>query len=96
MVKVGVRELKNSLSRILALVKKGEVVQVSEWGEAVALLIPASSPSEEEGLRRIVASGAVSWAGGKPEGAKVRIPSKVAKKAFGGKLASEWIIENRR
>ena len=40
MTRIGVRELGQHASRYLALVKRGETVQVTERGELVALLVP--------------------------------------------------------
>jgi len=65
-MQVGVRELKSDLSRLLALAQAGEVVDVTSHNRPVARIvgIPAQG---DEGLRKLVASGAVAWTGGKPE-----------------------------
>ena len=55
MERIGVRELRQSASRYLALVKAGETVEVTERGELVALLAP---PGGSRSARdRLVASG---------------------------------------
>jgi hypothetical protein len=40
MVRIGVRELRQQASRYLSRVKAGEIVEVTEWGHLVALLVP--------------------------------------------------------
>ncbi len=63
---VGIRELKSDLSRLLALAQAGEVVEVTSHNRPVARIV--GIPAEgDEGLRKLVTSGAVAWAGGKPE-----------------------------
>ncbi len=55
MNRIGVRELRQHASRYLALVKKGETVEVTERGELVALLV---SPHPSRTARdRMVATG---------------------------------------
>ena len=52
---VGVRELRQNLSIYLDRVKKGEVLTVTEHGEAVAILRPL--PPASSVLLRLVAEG---------------------------------------
>ena len=48
---VGLRELKNNLSRYVRRVERaGEVIQVTDRGKVVAELRPPFSPSDEPGL----------------------------------------------
>lgn len=47
MVSVGVKELKNDLSRYLQRVRRGEQVRVTVRGEHVADLVPAAPPSDD-------------------------------------------------
>ena len=54
-MRIGVRELRQHASRYLALVQRGEVVEVTDRGRLVARLVPA----ESEGWEQLVASGAV-------------------------------------
>jgi prevent-host-death family protein len=54
MERVGVRDLKQNASRVLARVKAGETVEVTERGVPVARLVPVPAPSEYE---RMVAAG---------------------------------------
>lgn len=60
---VGIRELKNQLSRYVALVKKGERVQVTEHGRVVAELVPPTVSQDEWPTRtRLVAAGVIQSA----------------------------------
>jgi antitoxin (DNA-binding transcriptional repressor) of toxin-antitoxin stability system len=55
--RVGVREIRQHASRYLALVKKGETVEVTERGHLVALLVP---PGGSRSTRdRLIAAGRV-------------------------------------
>jgi prevent-host-death family protein len=53
--RVGVRELRQNLSRYLRRVALGERLEVTERGKPVAVLAPASEP--QSALRRLIASG---------------------------------------
>lgn len=89
MAQVGVRELKNSLSRYLKKVKAGEHVIVTERGKATAVLIPAEQPKERQAMEALVREGIARWAGGKPQGAKR--PAKVR-----GRPIAETVVLDRR
>ncbi len=55
MTRIGVRELRQNASRYLAEVKEGKIVEVTEWGELVALLVP---PQRGQTARdRMIAEG---------------------------------------
>jgi prevent-host-death family protein len=60
--RVGVRELRQNLSRYLRRVALGERIEVTERGKPVAVLAPASE--SQSALQRLVASGRAS----SPEG----------------------------
>lgn len=62
--RVGVRELKASLSGHLRRVREGESITVTDRGEPVAKLIPAGMPP---GLERMIREGRLTWSGGKPD-----------------------------
>ncbi len=89
MTKVGVRQLKNQLSRYLARVRKGEVIAVTQRGREVAVLSPVQAPSVPYELAEMVSAGLAEWHGGRPSGslrlARVR-----------GRQVSSLIIEDRR
>ena len=60
MIEVGVRKLKNSLSRYLRQVREGETIVVTDRGEPVARIVPAGVP---EHIARLMAEGRVTWSG---------------------------------
>ena len=55
---VGVRELRQNLSVYLRRVEAGEVLEVTERGRPVAMLVPLKKPSTV--VERLVASGRAS------------------------------------
>jgi prevent-host-death family protein len=85
---VGVRELKQGLSAVLARVKKGEAVIVTDRHQPVAVVVPLRSGGTKT-VERLVKAGRLSWSGGKPRGAtrppRVRGPS-----------VADAVIEDRR
>lgn len=54
-MRIGVRELRQHASRYLAVVQRGEVVEVTDRGRLVARLVPA----ESDGWDQLVATGGV-------------------------------------
>lgn len=57
MITVGVRELRNNLSRYLDRVREGEEVVVTDRGSAVARVLPIGA---ERVLDRLIAEGVVT------------------------------------
>ena len=57
MIQVGVRELRNNLSRYLDRVRAGEEVVVTDRGRAVARVLPVGA---ERVLERLIAEGVVT------------------------------------
>lgn len=93
MVSVGVRQLKNSLTRYLRLVDEGQVVLVTNRDRAVALLKKPdrnAAKSLDEKLASLVAEGKLLPAS-KPGPFKRFKPISVK-----GKPVSKIIIEGRR
>ena len=56
-MEVGVRELRNHLSRYLARVRSGDEVVVTDRGRAIARVVPVSA---ERVLDRLIAEGIVT------------------------------------
>jgi prevent-host-death family protein len=56
--RVGVRELRQNLSKYLDRIKRGERLEVTEHGQPVAVLAPL--PASRGTLERLVASGRVN------------------------------------
>ncbi len=89
MSNVGVRELKNKLSRYLEDVQKGKKIAVKKRGRVIAFLVPARRSREVEKAEDLIREGLAVWSGGAPAGAKKRIKIK-------GKPVAEVILEDRR
>lgn len=86
---VAVRELKASLSRVLSRAQNGEIIEVTSHNNPIARIIGVPEQAEV-GLRRLFASGAVSWSGGKP---RHKAPVQVTSR---GVSVSRRVLEDRR
>jgi antitoxin (DNA-binding transcriptional repressor) of toxin-antitoxin stability system len=87
---VGVRELKENLSRYLKTIKGGEAIIVTERKRRVAILLPFETEGgEKEKVLHLVRQGMVRWSGGKPKGLKRRI-------LVAGEKVSDAVLEDRR
>jgi len=86
---VGIRELKNKLSRYLEMVKDGESLAVTERGKVIAYVFPAERSPDYEELIQMVREEKADWSGGKPSGSSKPVIAK-------GKKVSEIVIEERR
>jgi prevent-host-death family protein len=89
MITVGVRELKNNLSHYLHGVKQGRLVEITERGKSIAMLVPSKQSSGAQIAETLSRKGIGSWKGGKPKGASRRVTVK-------GKPVSQIVIEERR
>ncbi len=93
MTKVGIRELKNRLSRYIRLAKRGHTIVVTDRGEEAARIIPPAGAQQkaqtvDEFLKRLAAEGHLRLGTGKFRPFKP-IPCR-------GKPASAMILEDRR
>ena len=86
---IGVRELKNGLSRYLKRVQSGEEIIVTERGRSVARIVPAKATNLTRALEPLLREGAVRWSGGKPRGASRR-------PVIQGQTLSEMVLADRR
>ncbi len=93
MTSVGVRELKNSLSRYLASVKKGEVILITERGKEIARLI-GNTLSPQERLLKTLQPLAVEGLLQLPRHPRRKKVSKPVK--LSGQPLSKMIQEDRR
>lgn len=89
MPQVGVRELKNQLSRYLKRVQAGEELIVTERGRTVARIVPAGVSDMQHTLEPLRRDGHIRWSGGKPHGTG-KPPG------MRGGTISDLIIEDRR
>jgi prevent-host-death family protein len=89
MTSVGVRQLKNQLSRYLRRVKAGERLVVTERGEPVAILSPPTASKPDRRIEAMLRDGLARWEGGKPSGAGHAARLK-------GRSVAEVVIEDRR
>lgn len=88
-MEVSVRELKVHLSRYLRLVQGGVPVLITSHSKPVARLEPVTIPAAGDPVERLAGAPGMSWAGGKPKGARVRLGP-------GAGTASEAVLEDRR
>lgn len=84
---VGIRELRDGLSRHLAAVRDGQEITVTDHGKAIARIVPIEA---ESGLERLIAEGLV-----RPATAPKR-PRPEPIKLRGGATVSDLIAEQRR
>lgn len=92
MIAVGIKEIKNQLSRYLALVKEGEEILVTRRGKPVARIVRGweTATRLHDALRPLVEKGLVQL----PTRALdrgIRKPLRLS-----GKPASEMVLESRR
>ncbi|PXY27772.1 type II toxin-antitoxin system Phd/YefM family antitoxin [Prauserella muralis] len=84
-MRIGVRELRDGLSRHLAEVRKGHTVTVTDHGTVIARIVPVDQPNA---LERLIAEGRVQPATRR----KRRAPKPI--KATGS--VSDLVAEQRR
>lgn len=86
--KVGIREFKAQMSAYMKLVKKGNIVILTERGKPIGQITPLRL-SLEERTHELMAAGVVKWSG-----RKLR-PYKPTIKLRGSKTMSELLLEDR-
>ncbi|MGM7696971.1 type II toxin-antitoxin system Phd/YefM family antitoxin [Microbacterium sp. A84] len=85
---VGVRELRDGLSRHLAAVRDGQEITVTDHGKPIARIVPID---QESPLERLIAEGLVTPAA-RPSGGVLPDPIKLRP----GVTVSDLIAEQRR
>lgn len=86
---IAIRELKASLSRVLSRAQAGEIIEVTSHNKPIARIV-GIPPDAEAGLRTLIASGSLSWRGGKPT---PRAPLEMTPR---GTPVSRMVLEDRR
>lgn len=86
--RIGIRELKSTLSECVRDVRAGKTIVVTDHGQPVARIIPEGVSLRErvEALRR---AGAIAWSGRRLRAAKP------AGKVRGTKTVADLVVENR-
>ena len=92
MINVGVKEIKNNLSRYLTHVKKGEEVIITERGKPVARIIRENmgNSSIRTAILSLVENGTVVLP------SRSLNKNQIKPKKIPGKPVSEMVIEDRR
>ena len=86
---IGIRELKENLSRYMQKVRTGEKIIVTDRKKQIAIILPLEKKAEEEKIYQLIQRGMASWSGDKPAGMPQRIMTK-------DKSVSDAVIEDRR
>jgi prevent-host-death family protein len=86
--RIGIRELKSTLSECVREVKSGRTIVVTEHGQPVARIIPEAI-SLRERVEALRTTGAVAWSG-----RRLR-PATPVGKVRGGKTVADLVVENR-
>jgi len=89
MESIGIRCLKENLSRYMKQVKAGHPVIVTDRKKEIAVIMPLKKAPMESKILAMMQNGKASWSGGKPVGKTPRLVLK-------GKSVSEAVIEDRR
>ncbi|UHD14763.1 type II toxin-antitoxin system Phd/YefM family antitoxin [Thiocapsa bogorovii] len=84
---VSVRELKSRLAHYLAEARTGQPIEITSHRRVIARLTAVPN-GDEQGIGRLLVSGAAQWSGGKPAGADIRLSPD-------GPLLSELVQEDR-
>jgi prevent-host-death family protein len=87
-MQIPIRELKATLSRVMARAQDGEVIEVTSHRKPIARIVGVARQAER-GLKNLLLSGAVTWSGAKPT-----LSMPLALKS-GGKAVSEIVLEDR-
>ena len=86
---IGIRELKENLSRYMRRVKTGESIIVTDRKKQIAIIMPLEKKAKDEKIYQLIQRDMACWAGGKPKGMPIRIVSR-------GSSVSDAVIEGRR
>jgi antitoxin (DNA-binding transcriptional repressor) of toxin-antitoxin stability system len=92
MVNVGIKEVKNNLSRLLARVKAGEEILITKRGRPIARIVRENhgEKSIRTALDPLVQSGLITLP------SRSILKDNISAVETSGKLVSEMVIEDRR
>ena len=85
--RVSITKFKARLLHYLARAQSRGAIEITSHRKVVARVTGVSSEASE-GIARLVATGAVSWSGGKPKGASIRLARR-------GSSLAEMVLEDR-
>lgn len=86
-MQVSMREFKSHLSQYVSQAQSGQLIELTSHRKVVARLAGVL-PVEGAGVSRLLAAGAATWQGGKPEGAALVLQQK-------GTPVSKMVLEDR-
>ena len=86
-MQVSMREFKSHLSQYVSQAQSGQLIELTSHRKVVARLAGVP-PVEGAGVSRLMAAGAATWQGGKPEGAALVLQQK-------GTPVSRMVLEDR-
>jgi len=69
-MQVSIHEFKSHLSRYVGQAQSGEAIDLTYHRKVVARITGVPT-TNQQGIARLLASGAASWQGGKPAGANI-------------------------
>ena len=84
---VSMQEFKSHLAQYVGQAQSGQVIELTSHRKVVARLVGVPT-SDNEGIARLLATGRVSWQGGKPVGAQLSLAPQ-------GKSVSDMVLEDR-
>jgi prevent-host-death family protein len=87
MKSVGIRDLKRSISSYLREVQSGEKILITDRRKPLAIISAVENNQESEVISKLAGIGAVTWTGGKPNGATIRVHSR--------RSVSKAVLEDR-
>ncbi len=85
---IGIRELKNDLSKVIQRVEAGEPITITRRGKPVARIV---STTRSPGMEALIADGTV-----RPGNGSRSLPRNPIKLRGSGKTAAEYVSEGRR
>lgn len=85
---ISIRDLKANLCKVLARAQQGEIIEVTSRNKLIAR-ITGIPQLEDTSLRKLIASGAVSWNGEKPK------LSPSLQLSAGGTPVSRMVLQDR-